>query len=140
MAQRGPKNITPEHKAAMAAGRAEGRAIKNYLEALESNKPRRGRRRTEESINTRLEKIDAELVGADPMKRLGLIQERLDLLHELEQLRVPVDMSALEEQFVIAAQGYSERKGMVNSLSHLMSLGLGHREKLERDQNAQRFV
>jgi hypothetical protein len=112
MAQRGPKNITPEHKAAMAAGRAEGRAIKNYLEALESNKPRRGRRRTEESINTRLEKIDAELVGADPMKRLGLIQERLDLLHELEQLRVPVDMSALEEQFVIAAQGYSERKGI----------------------------
>jgi hypothetical protein len=112
MAQRGPKNITPEHKAAMAAGRAEGRAIKNYLEALETNKPRRGRRRTEASINTRLEKIDAELVGADPMKRLGLIQERLDLLHELEQLTAPVDMSALEEQFVIAAQGYSERKGI----------------------------
>jgi uncharacterized protein YicC (UPF0701 family) len=112
MAQRGPKNITPEHKAAMAAGRAEGRAIKNYLEALETNKPRRGRRRTEASINTRLEKIDAELVGADPMKRLGLIQERLDLLHELEQLMAPVDMSALEEQFVIAAQGYSERKGI----------------------------
>ena len=96
----------------MAAGRAEGRAIKNYLEALESNKPRRGRRRTEASINTRLEKIDAELVGADPMKRLGLIQERLDLLHELEQLTAPVDMTALEEQFVIAAQGYSERKGI----------------------------
>ena len=39
-------------------------------------------------------------------------QERLDLLHELEQLTAPVDMSALEEQFVIAAQGYSERKGI----------------------------
>ena len=63
MAQRGPKNITPEHKAAMAAGRAEGRAIKSYLEALESNKPRRGRRRTQESINTRLEKIDVEQIG-----------------------------------------------------------------------------
>ena len=113
MAQRGPKNITPEHKAAMAAGRAEGRAIKNYLEALESNKPRRGRRRTPESINARLEKIDVELAGADPMKRLGLIQERLDLLHELEQLQAPqVDMAALEEEFVIAAQGYSERKGI----------------------------
>jgi hypothetical protein len=113
MAQRGPKNITPEHKAAMAAGRAEGRAIKNYLEALESNKPRRGRRRTPESINARLEKIDVELAGADPMKRLGLIQERLDLLHELEQLQAPqVDMAALEEEFVIAARGYSERKGI----------------------------
>lgn len=112
MAQRGPKNITPEHKAAMAAGRAEGRAIKNYLEALENNKPRRGRRRTPESINARLERIDAELAGADPMKRLSLIQERLDLLAELDQLQEPVDMSALEEQFVIAAQGYSERKGI----------------------------
>jgi hypothetical protein len=113
MAQRGPKNITPEHKAAMAAGRAEGRAIKTYLEALESNKPRRGRRRTPESINARLEKIDVELAGADPMKRLSLVQERLDLLHELEQLQAPqVDMAALEEQFVIAAKGYSDRKGI----------------------------
>jgi hypothetical protein len=112
MAQRGPKNITPEHKAAMAAGRAEGRAIKTYLEALESNKPRRGRRRTPESINARLEKIDQELQGADPMKRLSLIQERLDLLAELDQLQEPVDMTALEEQFVIAAKGYSERKGI----------------------------
>lgn len=112
MAQRGPKNITPEHKAAMAAGRAEGRAIKQYLEALESHKPRRGRRRTPESINTRLEKIDQELAGADPMKRLSLVQERLDLLAELEQLQAPVDMSALEEQFVIAAKGYSDRKGI----------------------------
>jgi hypothetical protein len=96
----------------MAAGRAEGRAIKTYLEALESNKPRRGRRRTPESINARLEKIDQELQGADPMKRLSLIQERLDLLAELDQLQEPVDMTALEEQFVIAAKGYSERKGI----------------------------
>jgi len=113
MAQRGPKNITPQHKAAMAAGRAEGRAIKNYLEALESNKPRRGRRRTPESIATRLEKIDHEMASADAMKRLNLIQERLDLLAELEQLQAPkVDMAALEEQFVIAAKGYGDRKGI----------------------------
>lgn len=112
MAQRGPKQITDEHKAAMAVGRAEGRAIKNYLEALEDHKPRRGRRRTAESINARLDKIDVELHGADAMKRLGLVQERLDLLHELEQLVAPVDMSALEEQFVISAKGYSERKGI----------------------------
>lgn len=97
----------------MAAGRAEGRAIKNYLEALESNKPRRGRRRTPESIATRLEKIDHEMSSADAMKRLNLIQERLDLLAELEHLQAPkVDMAALEEQFVIAAKGYSDRKGI----------------------------
>ncbi|MCP4445694.1 MAG: protease SohB [Myxococcales bacterium] len=35
---------------------------------------------------------------------------------------------------------YKERKGMVTSLSSLMSIGLGHREKLQRDQSAPRLV
>lgn len=113
MAQRGPKNITPEHKAAMAAGRTEGRAIKNYLEALEAHKPRRGRRRTPESVTTRLDAIEQELPTVDAMKRLTLVQERLDLQKELERLRAPqVDMEQLEAQFIGAAMGYSERKGI----------------------------
>jgi uncharacterized protein YicC (UPF0701 family) len=112
MAKRGPKEISAEHKAAMATGRAEGRAIKSYLEALENNKPRRGRRRTPESIATRLEKIEAEIADADPVKRLHLVQERRDLSDELAAMEEPVDMTALEEQFVIAAKGYSDRKGI----------------------------
>ena len=43
--KRGPKVVTKEHKAAMAAGRAESRAVSNYLEAMAANKPRRGRKR-----------------------------------------------------------------------------------------------
>lgn len=112
MAKRGPKEISAEHKAAMATGRAEGRAIKSYLEALENNKPRRGRRRTPESIAARLEKIEAEMADADPVKRLHLVQERRDLTDELAAMEEPVDMTALEEQFVIAAKGYSDRKGI----------------------------
>jgi uncharacterized protein YicC (UPF0701 family) len=112
MAKRGPKEISAEHKAAMATGRAEGRAIKSYLEALEDNKPRRGRRRTPESIAARLEKIEAEIADADPVKRLHLVQERRDLTDELAAMEEPVDMTALEEQFVIAAKGYSDRKGI----------------------------
>ena len=51
MAKRGPKGpMTDEHKAALATGRNEGNAVRNYLEALRSNKPKRGRRRTRESI------------------------------------------------------------------------------------------
>ncbi len=34
---------------------------------------------------------------------------------------------------------YTERKGMVSSLSSLMSMGLGQRDKLERDRSAQQF-
>ena len=112
MAQRGPKQITPQHKAAMAAGRAEGRAVKNYLEALDQHRPKRGRKRTPDSINARLAKIDGELESADVVKRLSLIQERLDLLRELDSLATTVDLSGLEAEFVKAAKGYGERKGI----------------------------
>ena len=41
-----PGQMSDEHKAALAEGRAQGRAVRAYLEALEANKPRRGRKRT----------------------------------------------------------------------------------------------
>ncbi len=104
--------MTPEHKAALAEGRAQGRAIRLYLEALEAHKPKRGRRRTEASITARLDTIETLLPDADPVKRLDLIQERLDLDDELAGMRETVDMSALEQDFTTAAAGYSERKGI----------------------------
>ena len=59
-----PKALTPEHKQAMTAGRKEGQAVKAYLDALEQHRPRRGRRRTPDSIRKRLAAIDAEFDGA----------------------------------------------------------------------------
>jgi hypothetical protein len=108
-----PKSkMTDEHKAALAAGRAEGRAVRAYLEALDQHRPKRGRKRTPDSVNARLAKIDSELVSADPMTRLSLVQERLDLLAELESLTTTVDLTALESDFVKSAKGYGERKGI----------------------------
>ena len=43
--KRGPKQVTDAHKRAMAVGRAESRAVSNYLEALAANRPKRGRKR-----------------------------------------------------------------------------------------------
>ena len=71
MAKRGPKSpMTDEHKAALAKGRSEGRAVRDYLESLRANKPRRGRRRTKESIAKRLNAIDSELATADALTEL----------------------------------------------------------------------
>lgn len=112
MAKRGPKELSSEHKAAMAAGRTEGRAVKKYLEALEQNKPKRGRKRSPESIATRLEKIDDTISMAEPVARLTLVQERMDLEKELAAMEDPVDLESLEDEFVEAAPGYSERKGI----------------------------
>ena len=104
--------MTDEHKAALAEGRAQGRAVRRYLEALEAHKPKRGRKRTPESIQKRLDRIDVELADADAVKRLELIQERLDLKAELEASTESVDLSELEAEFVKAAKPYAERKGI----------------------------
>ena len=101
-----------EHKKALAVGRDESRAIRQYLEALETHKPRRGRRRTVEGIEARLDRIEEELVNADPLSRVHLAQERINLQEELASRQDSVDMSALEEDFVRAAAGYSQRKGI----------------------------
>lgn len=104
--------MSAEHKQALALGRDESRAIRVYLEALEAHKPRRGRRRTVEGIAARLERIEAELPGADPLTRVHLAQERLNLQEELANRQEAVDLSELEEEFVRAAAGYSQRKGI----------------------------
>lgn len=113
MAKKGPKNpLSDQHKAAMAAGRTEGRAVREYLDALRSNKPKRGRKRTPDSINARLARIEDELMIADPLDELRLVQERRNLSRELETMSAGVDMTALEADFVRVAKAYSERQGI----------------------------
>lgn len=108
-----PREMSPEHKAALAEGRTQGRAVRVYLEALAANKPKRGRKRTPDSIKKRLVTIDAELETADPLSRLQLTQEQFDLEAELATMNGPtVDLAALEAEFVAAAASYAERKGI----------------------------
>lgn len=104
--------MSDEHKHALAVGREESRAVRRYLEALEAHKPKRGRKRTTESIQSRLRQIDDRINGADPLTRVHLVQERLNLETELATKEEAVDLKALEEGFVEAAKSYGERKGI----------------------------
>jgi uncharacterized protein YicC (UPF0701 family) len=104
--------MSKDHKEALAVGRAEGRSVRAYLEALDSSRPKRGRKRTKDSISSRLDKIDAELEAADALKRLQLTQERLDLIEELGTMDTGVDISELEAEFTRVAKGYAARKGI----------------------------
>ncbi|HEX6423153.1 MAG TPA: hypothetical protein VFZ79_06715 [Acidimicrobiales bacterium] len=104
--------MSNEHKAALAEGRDQGRAVRRYLEALEANKPRRGRKRSPESLKKRLATIETEIASADPLKRVHLVQERSDLQQALEASASNVDINQLEKDFVKAAAPYSERKGI----------------------------
>jgi hypothetical protein len=104
--------MTDEHKAALAEGRTQGRAVRNYLDALAATKPKRGRRRTAESIQKRLAAIESELNGNDPLKDLNLRQERRDLQAELVGFDDKPDLAAVEQGFVEAAKGYGQRRGI----------------------------
>ncbi len=104
--------MTDAHKAALAEGRAQGRAVRNYLEALAANKPKRGRKRTPDSMKKRLAAIDAEFAAGDQLKRLQLAQERLDLKRALTTSTETVDLTSLQREFVSAAKPYGTRKGI----------------------------
>src|SRR6516165_9900263 len=105
--------MTDAHKKALAIGREQGRLIRTYLDALESTKPKRGRKRTPESVTRRLATVNTELPGASGLDRVHLIQERMDLEAELEQLQGgAVDLSELEADFVKVAADYGARKGI----------------------------
>jgi hypothetical protein len=105
--------MTPEHKEALAAGRASGLAVRRYLEALEQGKPRRGRKVSPDSIAKKLAGVEAELTSADALRRLHLIQERTELRARLNDAGgSDVDRSALEAEFVKVAREYGGRKGI----------------------------
>ena len=110
--RRGVKRLTPQHKAAMAAGRTEANHVRAYLEALEANKPRRGRQRTVESIKKQLAQVQVNLRGATAMRKLELVARRIELESELDAKQARSDLTALRKNFVKSAAKYASRKGI----------------------------
>lgn len=104
--------MTDQHKAALAKGRAEGRIVRDYLEGLRATKPKRGRRRTPETIANRLAAIDAEMASASPIEELLLVQERKNLEAERAAMSKTIDMAALEQAFIGVAKSYGESKAI----------------------------
>jgi hypothetical protein len=107
--QKAPMSDT--HKEALAEGRNHARIVGRYLEALEANKPKRGRKRTPDSVKKRLETVASEMKEATGLTRLNLLQERRDLEIELATMQAGTpDISGLEKEFVKVAREYSAKK------------------------------
>ena len=103
--------MSDEHKAALAEGRRQSRALKRYLEALGARRP--GRPVTPETLTARLERVEVRIAAeSDPLKRLDLIQQRIDIETQLAQLTDAADLEALEAGFIEYAKAYSARKGI----------------------------
>ena len=92
--------------------KAEVAAVREYLKVLEQNAPRPGRKRTPEGVHRQLAWVAAEMKGATVTRRLGLVQQRIDLEAELEAIEQAssIDLSALEASFVDHAAAYGGRR------------------------------
>lgn len=103
--------MSEEHKAALAQGRREARAIKLYLEALGKRRP--GRPVTPDTLKKKIadlaKRLDAE---RDPLRAVDLRQQRLDAEQALDKAQAAADIDDLERGFAEHARSYSERKGI----------------------------
>ncbi len=104
--------MSAEHKDALAIGRRQSRVVRDYLEALDAHKPKRGRKRTADTVSARLETVAGLLATAEALTRLLLMQEQRDLQAELETMSDGFDISSLEAEFIEVAASYSEVKGI----------------------------
>jgi hypothetical protein len=96
------------------SGREQGRVVRRYLAALEASRSGRGAKRTIEGITSRVLKIDEMLVTADPLARLHLTQERIDLHSEIVRLSNghQTELDELEKEFVRVAKSYGDQAGI----------------------------
>src|SRR4051812_21503748 len=107
------RSMSAEHKAALAEGRNLSRSVGRYLEALEAHKPKRGRKRTPESVKRQLAAVQESLKTATGARRLELIQQRRDLEVEMAGMSAGgPDLTALEKEFIKSAKNFSSKKGI----------------------------
>ena len=94
--------------------KTDNKAVRDYLDALAASAPKRGRKRTADSVEARISTIGEAMANASATKRLGLLQERLDLETELDAMARAdsVDMDELEAGFVKAATSYGGQRGI----------------------------
>lgn len=116
------KGMTDEHKAAIAEGREQAKIVGRYLEALELHKPKRGRKRTPESMQKQLDRIETELADASPIDRLVLLQQQKDIQAEMASKSPEVDLEALEKEFIKVGKAYAQRKGIAASTFRAMNV------------------
>ncbi len=106
--------LSDEHKAALAKGRAEARAVRAYLDALNTKRPRG--KLSSAGLKERLDSLANQIeIEKNSLKRLQMIQQRFDVEDKLKLLENAIDYEALESEFVSVAASYSERKGITYS-------------------------
>jgi hypothetical protein len=103
--------MTDAHKASLAKGREQARAVRDYLEWLEWSKPTRGRKR--DTSPERIAEVDGQIAEApSPLQRLQLLQLRRDLEAASQEEDDPEEGERVRKAFVKNARAYARAKGI----------------------------
>lgn len=103
--------MSEAHKKALARGRNDARAVKAYLDALQSRKP--GRKASPETLKKRVAELDRKIDREESqLAKLQLIQQRRDAEAKLKSSGPSNNFASLETGFVKVAKRYSESKGI----------------------------
>lgn len=109
-----PRNGESRSRSPKAVTADQARIVRRYLSAIESGRPGRGSKRATDAIGSRISKVDELLVSADPLTRLHLTQERIEL--HAEQVRLNNGshhpLAQLEREFTRVVRSYSDRNGI----------------------------
>lgn len=100
--------MTQQRKDAMAQGRTERAIVKRYLESLEKVQRNNSAQIARKLMGVKTMLNDNSLT---PVKRLNLIQKRIDLTKKLKEQEEPMTQD-LEKDFVRVAKSFSDRKGL----------------------------
>lgn len=106
------RGMTATHKAALAVGRNQATAVRAYLDALEANKPKRGRRVTPDVMRTRIAKLNEEIKKVPKSRQLQLVQDRMNLEDALARTDESFDIKPLQRAFAKNAKAYARRKNI----------------------------
>ncbi len=117
MTENSAESSTPQVKRSGSkrpASADQERLIRRYLSALETTKPGRGVKRASDAVGNRITKVDELLVSADPLRRVHLTQERIELHAEYVRLTNGnhAELSQLERDFVRVVRSYGDRHGI----------------------------
>lgn len=107
--------MSMNHKEALAKGRRQAKIVRRYLDALEAHKSKgsRGRPSDPEAVRAKISDYEQRIEHEDDaLRRVELIQRRLDSEEHLRDLTSLPDIQEHESDFVEVVGEYSERKGI----------------------------
>jgi hypothetical protein len=104
------KPMTQAHKDKLSLGRSQSRAINAYLQALETSKPRRGRR--VDTSPQRLAQLDQQIQDASGLRKLELVQQKIELERLASAVEGNSDLETLRKDFIEVAKDFGARKGI----------------------------